>query len=414
MRGKLGFWLSLRAVLRITPAGAGKTYFTASLVPSSKDHPRRCGENPPPPRASCAIRGSPPQVRGKRACGKFCRACRRITPADAGKTQVLADGGNTDEDHPRGCGENADGRAVINGGAGSPPRMRGKRIVIGEYPDFVGITPADAGKTVQAWASLAKNEDHPRGCGENASIRRIPLKQSGSPPRMRGKRFSSFRGKLPKGITPADAGKTFVVFNAHCFEQDHPRGCGENPSCCCCGCTRKGSPPRMRGKLTPAAVDQYGNGITPAGAGETHIVLSLFRRLEDHPRRCGENGGFPNLITMLTGSPPQVRGKPLNCISLFGTTGITPAGAGKTARKAHEKSYKEDHPRRCGENLFYRCPRFCAVGSPPQVRGKPNIYSSVGSFPGITPAGAGKTLLVACVFGCSGDHPRRCGENTET
>ena len=49
-----------------------------------------------------------------------------ITPADAGKTQVLADGGNTDEDHPRRCGENNSATRDDVADVGSPPQVRGK------------------------------------------------------------------------------------------------------------------------------------------------------------------------------------------------------------------------------------------------------------------------------------------------
>ena len=58
------------------------------------------------------------------------------------------------------------------------------------------------------------------------------------------------------------------------------------------------------------------------------------------------------IATKTPGSPPQVRGKPLKKAIEGGENRITPAGAGKTARKALETSYKEDHPRRCGENLL--------------------------------------------------------------
>ena len=51
----------------------------------------------------------------------------RITPADAGKTQFAAYPANMRQDHPRGCGENADSPPNPQPCAGSPPRMRGKR-----------------------------------------------------------------------------------------------------------------------------------------------------------------------------------------------------------------------------------------------------------------------------------------------
>ena len=106
VRGKHPAYMRHLAVFRITPAGAGKTGADKHRSCGKKDHPRRCGENvtSSPLRRSTA--GSPPQVRGKHAECVTGNAVFGITPAGAGKTQVLADGGNSDEDHPRRCGEN--------------------------------------------------------------------------------------------------------------------------------------------------------------------------------------------------------------------------------------------------------------------------------------------------------------------
>ena len=95
---------------------------------------------------------------------------------------------------------------------------------------------------------------------------------------------------------------------------------------------------------------------------------------------------------LFLGSPPQVRGKPEEIDNAKWHTGITPAGAGKTKGEKAGDSKPMDHPRRCGENST-NCPQSSKhKGSPPQVRGK-QTYSAVQSVsPGITPAGAGKTL----------------------
>ena len=46
---------------------------------------------------------------------------------------------------------------------------------------------------------------------------------------MRGK-LQAIVDALPQiRITPADAGKTHRHLCKHALEQDHPRGCGENP-----------------------------------------------------------------------------------------------------------------------------------------------------------------------------------------
>ena len=91
--------------------------------------------------------------------------------------------------------------------------------------------------------------------------------------------------------------------------------------------------------------------------------------------------------------------------------GITPAGAGKTGIVAHADGFAKDHPRRCGENLSTFRHHRKERGSPPQVRGKlSHIGFYVGTF-GITPAGAGKTYTACDHPRACRDHPRRCGEN---
>ena len=86
--------------------------------------------------------------------------------------------------------------------------MRGKRVVNGEHEMGTGITPADAGKTVIMYSSFNPAKDHPRGCGENCYNVFIVQSRKGSPPRMRGKRVSAYSFAAVSRITPADAGKT--------------------------------------------------------------------------------------------------------------------------------------------------------------------------------------------------------------
>ena len=87
--------------------------------------------------------------------------------------------------------------------------MRGKRLVLFAIGMALRITPADAGKTYRQGPRLRGYEDHPRGCGENASGSRAAAVPSGSPPRMRGKLIDEVQDRFQDRITPADAGKTF-------------------------------------------------------------------------------------------------------------------------------------------------------------------------------------------------------------
>ena len=73
---------------------------------------------------------------------------------------------------------------------------------------------------------------------------------------------------------------------------------------------------------------------------------------------------------MSLGSPPQVRGKRKDGTLLPASTGITPAGAGKTVLHTDCTNTFQDHPRRCGENQSRGANNAILLGSPPQVRGK--------------------------------------------
>ena len=127
--------------------------------------------------------------------------------------------------------------------------MRGKLTTDPSKRHCKRITPADAGKTIQQGIKNPPEQDHPRGCGENCVLRIVGCVATGSPPRMRGK-LSVDKTALKKArITPADAGKTGASFACAERVRDHPRGCGENALAILAGWGWVGSPPRMRGKL---------------------------------------------------------------------------------------------------------------------------------------------------------------------
>ena len=253
------------------------------------------------------------------------------------------------------------------------------------------ITPAGAGKTTKLRQEVLAALDHPRRCGENGIPRNQGHLRAGSPPQVRGKLPQFVILPEQVGITPAGAGKTGT--HAGC----RPRGVG--------------SPPQVRGKLPCIVLDASASGITPAGAGKTEDWKSKYEKEQDHPRRCGENEDAARKKTDAEGSPPQVRGKPDHRPRQGTVCGITPAGAGKTYMRQQNTTITKDHPRRCGENASNFTPASCAMGSPPQVRGKLRACLAVAQGRRITPAGAGKTAQQDTHHQAHWDHPRRCGEN---
>ena len=292
-------------------------------------------------------------MRGKRGTKPTMTKDQRITPAGAGKTTYSANYQCASKDHPRRCGENAASTAFMLAASGSPPQVRGKRSGTNIYSSV--------------------GSDHPRRCGENHCSNRIDRQDNGSPPQVRGKRHFLASSNFRLGITPAGAGKTFLDEPEKEEQWDHPRRCGENFAGMDKPEGMTGSPPQVRGKLERLHEDCAITGITPAGAGKTRRCCAHRPKFQDHPRRCGENGLDRRRDPSGIGSPPQVRGKLLEKIGIEKENGITPAGAGKTARKVHGTSCIKDHPRRCGENCCDTPPFCISMGSPPQVRGKPGI-----------------------------------------
>ena len=146
-----------------------------------------CGENTFVAYGKNQSQGSPPRVRGKQERIKTCEGVCRITPACAGKTVRPLPWHHRARDHPRVCGENEVCRYGNCAGAGSPPRVRGKRQFVQRYRRNTGITPACAGKTSYTLVRVVIDKDHPRVCGENYVSPLYRENQQGSPPRVRGK-----------------------------------------------------------------------------------------------------------------------------------------------------------------------------------------------------------------------------------
>ena len=167
--------------------------------------------------------------------------------------------------------------------------------------------------------------------------------------------------------------------------------CGENNPLEKKGIVGAGSPPRVRGKRLCCSGLSFYLGITPACAGKTCALFPLDSHNGDHPRVCGENLRCFQLLIVIAGSPPRVRGKPSSGYSYLCPSGITPACAGKTSARTTHRTLYRDHPRVCGENRQENKVLPCRAGSPLRVRGKPSRSAFTGCSPRITPACAGKT-----------------------
>ena len=216
----------------------------------------------------------------------------RITPAYAGKSGESCAYVMLHWDHPRLCGEKLKPRRRIETNQGSPPPMRGKDHLQRDIFKRSGITPAYAGKSISSLCSYAFHKDHPRLCGEKPKMRVLQMPVTGSPPPMRGKALVCISYTACSRITPAYAGKS--TSRSSCFA------------------AFAGSPPPMRGKVRAAGKPQAEKGITPAYAGKSASTRSAGRRMQDHPRLCGEKDSTLDRVHYSIGSPPPMRGKATN------------------------------------------------------------------------------------------------------
>ena len=176
-------------------------------------------------------------------------------------------------------------------------------------PWFFFVSPAYAGKRAPGTATTRRRRDHPRVCGEKMFCASASVLGMGSPPRMRGKGYKFLNILAADGITPAYAGKRSGQFLKWHFHWDHPRVCGEKVCFRPCFGFVLGSPPRMRGKAQEWMAEGKAERITPAYAGKSYLIGTGLGDTKDHPRVCGEKSILHRPPLYSLGSPPRMRGK---------------------------------------------------------------------------------------------------------
>ena len=153
----------------------------------------------------------------------------------------------------------------------------------------------------------------------------------------------------------------------------------------------RGSPPRVRELLTEGDVLGMAVGITPACAGITTITSHPPAKPWDHPRVCGNYVFFGFGNKLARGSPPRVRELPLQARKEYIMARITPACAGITRLSRSVLSFIRDHPRVCGNYMVSPVLLPTITGSPPRVRELPDSSMQRCIKVRITPACAGIT-----------------------
>ena len=151
-----------------------------------------------------------------------------------------------------------------------------------------------------------------------------------------------------------------------------------------------GSPPPTRGKVQISLKVQLLHGITPAYAGKSYMIEGYEGCYWDHPRLRGEKSGKTGTWLGIMGSPPPTRGKVGCGLGEKGLWRITPAYAGKRKFLVGMFCPHQDHPRLRGEKVKARWYILLFIGSPPPTRGKVKSKSDEPVPCRITPAYAGK------------------------
>ena len=119
----------------------------------------------------------------------------------------------------------------------------------------------------------------------------------------------------------------------------------------------------MRGRVPGIRKDLERMGITPAYAGKSRKNGTCNRQIWDHPRVCGEELSAIGGMYYELGSPPRMRGRVIRGLATRITSGITPAYAGKSLRRAPQRPLYRDHPRVCGEETkkFHSIGHFSCI-----------------------------------------------------
>ena len=228
------------------------------------------------------------------------------------------------------------------------------------------------------------------------------------------------RGTLPwfaqhadsRRIIPAHAGNSALLMARAICHPDHPRACGELEADILKVEQTGGSSPRMRGTLesppvssmrlsgssprmrgTPKQLSQKiaGLRIIPAHAGNSAQIELESRDIPDHPRACGELVYFPPVRNVTIGSSPRMRGTLERTENSHPIIRIIPAHAGNSGTYREQPSYHPDHPRACGELLNRVISQHDKFGSSPRMRGTLLLTLQHDSVARIIPAHAGNS-----------------------
>ena len=167
----------------------------------------------------------------------------------------------------------------------------------------------------------------------------------------------------------------------------------------------------MRERLIVNINISFCNRITPACAGRTLPLPAYIHPNEDHPRSRGKDYTLSFSYSVRSGSPPLAREGLIPSHLMMKSVRITPARAGRTSLMLFHVFQSRDHPRSRGKDPVTLPVKLPLTGSPPLAR-EGHIKSNLPKINiRITPARAGRTVLILIFGSFSGDHPRSRGKD---
>ena len=167
----------------------------------------------------------------------------------------------------------------------------------------------------------------------------------------------------------------------------------------------------MRGRPVNQGLQHPAVRNTPAYAGKTKDSVLVLNQCLKHPRVCGEDPKIKAKRIHAPETPPRMRGRPQGGSCHSAPVGNTPAYAGKTLMIICLYAADWKHPRVCGEDGAALPAAVFTEETPPRMRGRPSVSSNFFSFLRNTPAYAGKTIPLAPRRHGGEKHPRVCGED---
>ena len=124
----------------------------------------------------------------------------------------------------------------------------------------------------------------------------------------------------------------------------------------------------------------------------------------------GEKGKVFVALLRVVGSPPRARGEGLTLVRPLARARITPACAGRSLVVLLAIVIFRDHPRVRGEKWLFWLVMRAFLGSPPRARGEVCIHNITTIGCRITPACAGRRRVPVLGLVQREDHPRVRGE----